>query len=257
VSLAAASAVRYEVGSAVLVGGIDLAVEPWEVVGLIGPNGAGKTTLLRLLAGDLLPSGGAVTLGGDATGDLDPSAAALLRSMLPGTSPGDVPFTAGSVVLLGRYPHRRDPDNSASTDRAAVADAMAKTDTSHLIERVYATLSGGEQTRVSLARVLAQQAPLMLLDEPTRALDLGHEELIMGVLRTEAEGGTGVVVVLHDLNAAAAYADRLVLLEEGRVRREGTPDEVLVPDVLSDVYRHRVEVIRHPFRPCPLVVAAG
>ena len=254
--LVLAAGARYRVGDAVLVDGIDLSVLPGEMVGVIGPNGAGKTTLLRLLAGDLRCTEGRVALGADRVRDLSPEQLATRRAVFGQQAAADVPFTVRTVVEFGRHPHRRDPGNSAARDRAVVAEALRLTDTAHLADRVFATLSGGERTRVTLARVLAQDAPLVLLDEPTTSLDVGHEELVMGVLRHLAGRGHGVVAVLHDLNAASFYADRLLLLDRGRVRAEGGAGEVLRDDVLSEVYRHPLRVLPHPFRGCPMVVTA-
>jgi len=254
-ALVAAAGVHYRVGDATLVGGVDLHVATGEMVALIGPNGAGKTTLLRLLGGDLAPTEGQVAVGGDPVEGLSSGDMALRRSMLF-RQPADVPFTASTVVALGRHPHRRDASNSRAHDLDVVADAMERTDTAHLALRTFSTLSGGERTRVALARILAQDAPLALLDEPTTALDVGHEELIMEALRESTRHGKGVIAILHDLNAAASYADRLVLMDGGNVRAEGTPTEVLREDVLSEVYGHPLRVIPHPYRGCPLVLVS-
>ncbi len=251
---AGAEAVQYRVGDAVLVAGVDFAVGPGELVCIIGPNGAGKTTLVRLLAGDLHPTAGAVTIDGRPVAGYPPEALARRRSVLSQHLLADVPFTCRAVVTMGRFPHRRDPENSAARDHAAVAEALARTGVTALAERAFATLSGGEQTRVALARVLAQDAPLLLLDEPTTALDVHHEELVMRVVKDLAASGRAVVAVLHDLNTAAAYADRLVLMAGGRVRAAGPPATVLDEGLLSEVYGQAVRVVDHPFRDCPLVL---
>lgn len=131
---------------------------------------------------------------------------------------------------------------------------MNSTDVAHLATRPVASLSTGERQRVGLARVLAQDTLVVLLDEPTSALDIGHQEAVMRLLRTTAAGGTAVLAVLHDLNLAAAHADRIILLDGGRVRTSGSPEEVLRSDILSDVYKQRMRVIPHPDRDCPLVL---
>ncbi len=251
---AAAEAVEYCVGGATLVDGVDFAVAGGELVCVIGPNGAGKTTLVRLLAGDLAPSAGRVTIDGRPVEGYPPEALALRRAVLSQHMLPDVPFSCRAVVAMGRFPHRRDPSNSAAQDDAAVADALARAGVTEFAERPFATLSGGEQTRVALARVLAQDAPLLLLDEPTTALDVHHEELVMQVVRELAGRGRAVVAVLHDLNTAAAYADRLVLMAGGRVRVAGPPAAVLDEALLSEVYAQPVRVVDHPFRDCPLVL---
>jgi iron complex transport system ATP-binding protein len=151
------------------------------------------------------------------------------------------PFTAGEVVRTGRSPWRGLPESSC--DDAAVAQALDQADAGHLRHRVFATLSGGEQARVVLARTLAQGTPMMLLDEPTAALDLQHQALVVEAVRARAAEGTASLVVLHDLGLAADLADRLLILREGRVVVDAPPEVALDPDLLAEVYRQRVEVI--------------
>ncbi len=242
-------------GSATLLMEVDVAVRPGELVAAVGPNGAGKTTLLRVLAGDLSPTSGTVRLAGSPLGEVTGRERSRLRAVLPQHRPADIPFTTWEVVMMGRHPHRRDPANSAAADAAAVTAALQATDTADLAGRRYASLSGGEQARVALARVLAQETPLVLLDEPTAGLDVGHEELVLGGLRRLADGGRGVFTVLHDLNAAARHADRILLLERGRAATAGPPAEVLDAAVLSRIYAQPMRVIPHPFRDCPLVLS--
>lgn len=154
---------------------------------------------------------------------------------------------------MGRAPWVRTP--MEEDDDAAVEAAMQLTDTVHLAERVYRSLSGGEQARVSLARVLAQSAGVLLLDEPTAALDLHHQELVLDLARRRAHAGDAVVVVLHDLNLAAGYADRVAVLDRGRIAASGPPGEVLQPELLSRVYQHAVEVLPHPRTGAPIILA--
>lgn len=249
-----AESLSYRTGRAVLVDAVSVAVGRGEIVGIVGPNGAGKSTLLGLLSGDLRPSEGTIWLDGTSLGDLDHRQRALARSVLPQHRPADIPFTVGEVVDMGRHPLRRSEQNSAAADAAAVADAMRRTDASRLADRTYATLSGGEQARVSMARVLAQSAPVMLLDEPTASLDVAHEERLMRELEVEAERGIAVVAVLHDLNIAARFSTRVLAMAAGRVRAEGHPREVLTDPLLSEIYNHRMRVVPHPFRDTPLVL---
>ncbi len=244
----------YRVGEATLVAGVDLEAAPGALVAGIGPNGAGKSTLLNLLAGNLRPTEGDVLLDGVNISEALPRDLSLLRSMLTQREPIDIPYTAAQVVQIGRFPHRRDENNSAARDAAAVADAMATTDTTQFAARVYATLSGGEQTRVSLARVLAQETPIVFLDEPTTALDVAHQERVMAEAVHLSRQQRAVVVVLHDLNAAAIHADRIVLMDQGAVVASGRPRDVLRQDLLSDVYAQPMVVVDHPFRDCPLVL---
>jgi iron complex transport system ATP-binding protein len=248
--------VTYRVRDGVLVSGVDLAATPGELVAVIGPNGAGKSTLLAMLSGILPPTEGTVLLNGIDTRGTLPGDLARERSILSQREPNDIPFTAAQVVEMGRFPHRRDPANTRERDAAAVAAAMEQTDTTRFAHRVFATLSKGEQTRVSLARVIAQAAPIVMLDEPTTALDVAHQERIMeravGLAREERT----VIAVLHDLNAAAVHADRIVVMHAGAIVADGAPADVLQAGLLSEVYGQPMVVVPHPFRHCPLVLTA-
>lgn len=242
----------YRVGEAVLLDDVSLEVGPGELVAIIGPNGAGKTTLLSLLAGDLAPSSGIVAIDGEPTSSTA-GGLARRRAVLPQHHLLQFAFRCLDVVMLGRYPL----PTGAEEDHTVVARVMAETDTSQLADRIFPTLSGGEQTRVSFARILAQEAPLVLLDEPTASLDLRHQELVMSILRGLADGGGSVVAVLHDINLAARHSDRIVLLDRGRVRSVGSPVEVLTAETIASVYGHPVEVMPHPETGSPLVVPLG
>jgi iron complex transport system ATP-binding protein len=250
----AAERIGVTVGRFRILDRVSLGVGPGELVAVIGPNGAGKSTLLRTLAGDATPAEGRVLLGATPIAEMDPQTRSLRRSVLPQGGPTDVPFTVWEVVMMGRHPHRRDPKNSAAADAAAVTESLRHTDAGHLAERRFSTLSGGEQTRVSLARVFAQDTPILLLDEPTTALDIGHETLVMADLARVAAAGRTVVTVLHDLNAAARHATRIVAMDAGTTVADGSPHEVLTEDLLSHIYRHPLRVIAHPLEDCPLVL---
>lgn len=254
--LVVAAGVSYRVGEAVLLSDADLSASAGDLVAIVGPNGAGKTTLIRLLAADLVPTSGRVMLAGDLADRLGPDELALRRSVFDDRTPVDIPFTAAAVVALARYPHRTTVGNSAAADQRSVTAAMERMGATHLSNRIYGTLSGGERTRVSLARVFAQETPVVLLDEPTAALDVGHREQLMAEVRTLARQGRAVIAVLHDLNLAAFYADRVVVIAGGTIRADGEPREVLDAGLLSEVYEQPMRVIEHPFRSCPLVLAA-
>ncbi len=249
-----AKSVTYRVGDVTLVDRIDLVGHRGEMISIIGPNGAGKSTLLRLLAGDLLPDAGSLTVGEIDTRSAAPLELARVRSVMRSGGAGDIPFTALAVVEMGRHPHRADADASLASDRSAIRSAMERTDTLHLAGRVFATLSGGEKTRVVMARVFAQAAPVVLLDEPTTALDVAHQERVLSEMRQLAQQQACVIAVLHDLNAAAFHADRVVLMAEGTVQADGSPVEVLRAELLSDVYNQAMTVVEHPTRGCPLVL---
>ncbi len=251
----AAEGLSFEVRGAKLLSDVQLIAESGQLIAIIGPNGAGKSTLLRLLAGDLRPTSGAIRIFDQSLLSLTPDELARMRAVLPQHVDRDIPFTAHAVVGLGRHPHRNAPESGAQRDQELIDAAMAATSTSHLADRIVATLSGGEQARVSLARVLAQDTPLILLDEPTASLDVAHEVRTMELLVNAAASGRTVIMALHDLNAAAAHADRLVLMDAGGVRADGAPEAVLDADLLTQVYGQSMRVMPHPFRDCLLVLA--
>jgi iron complex transport system ATP-binding protein len=224
--------------------GVDLDVRAGEIVALVGPNGAGKSTLLAALAGDLVPDAGAVTIDGAPIASWRPNELAIRRGVLLQRVALSFPFTVTQVVRMGRAPWGG--TTAEDWDDAVVAAAMVETDVRDLADRVFTSLSGGEQARAALARVLAQEASILLLDEPTASLDIRHQEQVLGVARSRADRGDAVVVVLHDLDLAAAHADVVVVLAHGRVRALGAPGDVCTSALLSDVYEHPIEVLRHP-----------
>ncbi|RDI55412.1 heme ABC transporter ATP-binding protein [Nocardia mexicana] len=231
---------------------VDLDVVAGQILALVGPNGAGKSTLLAALSGELDLATGTVELAGQPIGHWAPVDMARRRAVLPQNHTVGFPFTAREVVTMGRSPWARTARQD--DDEAAVAAAMAATDTEHLAARPFPALSGGERARVALARVLAQDTPTLLLDEPTAALDLGHQEQVLRLARARAGDGAAVVVVLHDLGIAAAYADRVAVLDGGRLAAAGPPRDILTTDLLSQVYQHPVEVFDHPRTGAQLVL---
>lgn len=245
--------VGYVANGRTLLDDVTVAASTGEVLGIVGPNGAGKTTLLRIAAGDLSPTSGRALIDGEDTAGTTLQALSRLRAYLGPHGVTDNPFTVRDVVAMGRHPYRRTQIDPAQHDEIVDA-AMDRTDVFHLADRTVGSLSTGERQRVGLARVLAQETLVMLLDEPTSALDIGHQEAVMRLLRATADGNTAILAVLHDLNLAAAHADRLILLEKGRIRVAGTPEDVLRDDILSDVYGLRMRVIPHPQRDCLLVL---
>jgi iron complex transport system ATP-binding protein len=207
------------------------------LVALVGPNGAGKTTLLRTIAGLLQPSG-EVLIEGKSVHDLSAAQRALKFGYLPQGHVVYWPLPAHDIVALGRYPHgATDPSRLPPADEAAVARAMQATDTSGFAERPVTELSGGERSRVALARVLAVEAPVVLADEPTAFLDPRHQLDVMQLLRKAADGGTLVIVVTHDLGLAARYADAVLVMVDGQLAAQGAPREALSEQVLANVFR--------------------
>ncbi|MFJ5259360.1 heme ABC transporter ATP-binding protein [Streptomyces sp. NPDC088387] len=223
--------------------GLDLTVRAGEVLALVGPNGAGKSTLLGALAADVGAATGVVRIHGRPAARWTAPELALRRAVLPQSAALSFPFAVEEVVRMGRAPWAVvDQDD----DDRAVAEAMAATEVAAFAGRPFSALSGGERARVALARVLAQRAPLLLLDEPTAALDLRHQELVLRLCRERARAGDTVVVVLHDLGLAAAYAHQVAVLRAGRLAAYGPPAEVFSERLLSDVYDQPVEVLPHP-----------
>jgi iron complex transport system ATP-binding protein len=243
--------VSVALGGRPVVSDVSMHVSPGEVVALVGPNGAGKSSLLAAIAGDL-PFTGEISVFDRPLRSYKPAELARQRAMLPQKATLAFPFTVGEVVRMGRAPWSGRPE-SASDDEA-VAEALSLTETAGFVDRPFPALSGGEQARVALARILAQRTPLLLLDEPTAALDLRHQELVLTAARARASADVAVIVVLHDLGLAAAYADRAYVLAAGRVRSSGPPASVFTSELLSDVYQHEVEVLPHPRTGTPLVV---
>ncbi|MEU3752189.1 heme ABC transporter ATP-binding protein [Streptomyces olivoreticuli] len=249
---AEARALRVRLGGRTVLSEVELAVAGGEVLALVGPNGAGKSTLLAALAHDLPAESGEVWIDGRPAGAWTPADLALRRAVLPQSAELSFPFPVEDVVRMGRAPWAG--TDAEDEDDEAVRSAMAAAEVTRFAGRPFAALSGGERARVSLARVLAQRAPLLLLDEPTAALDLRHQELVLRVCRERAAAGDAVVVVLHDLGLAGAYADRVAVLHRGRIAAEGPPSEVFDAELLSHVYMQPVEVIDHPRTGDPLVI---
>jgi iron complex transport system ATP-binding protein len=231
---------------------VTLDVFAGEVLALVGPNGAGKSTLLGALAGDLAVDGGSVTLAGRSAFEWSTAAAARVRAVLLQEQMVAFPFLVRDVVAMGRAPWRL--TERADDDAAVIASCLADLDIAELAERPVNSLSGGERARVALGRVIAQQTPILLLDEPTAALDLHHQELVFRLARTRAAAGVAVVAVVHDLGLAARHCDRIAVLGAGRLLADGPPAAVLTDALLSQTYGHDVEVIAHPRTGRPIVL---
>jgi iron complex transport system ATP-binding protein len=232
---------RVRLGGRRAIDGVSLEIAPGAVTGLIGPNGAGKSTLLRAALG-LLPAEGERLLGGEPLPRLSAGERARRAAYLPQEREIGWPVTVETLVALGRAPHRRPVAPLAEADRAAIRAAMARMDIARFADRPATELSGGERARVLIARALAQDAPLLLADEPTAGLDPAHQIALMETLAALAREGRGVLASLHDLGLAARWCDRLVLLHEGRVAADGPPRTVLTPGRLAEVYGVRAHI---------------
>ncbi len=238
----------YEIGGATLVSEVNFSVAQGEFVALLGPNGAGKSTLLKLLCGQIQPSEGHVSFLGRPLSQWAPMTLARQRAVLPQSSTVPFAFTSLEIVLLGRSPH-----GDARACEALARQVMAQTDCGHLADRFVPTLSGGEMQRVQLSRVLLQlyhpdgNVPrCLMLDEPISNLDPAHQHRALCVAKRFAASGAGVLVVLHDLNLAAQYADRLVIMKGGCVVAQGTPREVVTEELVSEIFEVRARVIQNP-----------
>lgn len=237
---------------------VNLQVAAGEILAVIGPNGAGKSTLVRTISGVLPARLGEVEVGGRALRSLTPGERARMLAVVPQAREMPAAFSVYQTVLLGRTPHLNWLGRAGKQDHRLVSQALQVTSTASLAQRRVGELSGGEQQRVLLARALAQDAPLMLLDEPTTHLDLEHQSSLLNLVRSLAdERRLAVLVVLHDLNLASLYADRVALLHQGRMLAYGLPDQVLTAGNLTRVYQIPVNVVRHPEYGTPLVLPDG
>ncbi|MQA00295.1 MAG: ATP-binding cassette domain-containing protein [Dehalococcoidia bacterium] len=248
--------VHVALGGGPVLAGAGVTVRAGEVVGLAGPNGAGKSTLLRAVTRVLRAERGTFLLRGtpiDARSRLDFAREVAVVQQLPEAPPT---MRVEELVLLGRHPHLRLLGRESGRDRAIALDAMRRAGCDAFAERALGTLSGGERRRAFIARALAQEPRLLLLDEPTANLDAGAQGEVFELLRALAADGVGVLVVVHDLTLAASYCDRLVLMQRGRTVAEGPPAEVVTAETVRRVYGDRVTVVRHPSTGAPLVVPA-
>ncbi|MBM3949652.1 MAG: heme ABC transporter ATP-binding protein [SAR202 cluster bacterium] len=238
--------------------GLSLSVGPGELVGVVGPNGAGKTTLLRLIAGVLAPSSGHVLVSGLDLRSVRPAERARMVAAVPQSAQVPRGFSVLDVVLMGRNPHLGLLQWEGKRDLQIAASAMEQMGIAGLAERQATELSGGEQQRVVVAMALAQEAPVLLLDEPTSNLDLAHQQRVMELVREMCRERDGAVMVsMHDLTLAGQSCDRLVMLAEGRVWAEGVPGEVLTAESIRKVYGVDVVVAQHPQSGGPVVLPAA
>ncbi|WP_395638376.1 heme ABC transporter ATP-binding protein [Pseudolysinimonas sp.] len=246
-----ATSLSVELDRRVVLSDVSLDVLPGEVLALVGPNGAGKSTLLSVLSGERVPTSGLVEVSVDGVGrDIQTFSASELsriRSVLTQDNALSFPFRVGDVIAMGRAPWTR--TSEIAQDALMIQSAATQADVAHLAHRRFTELSGGERARVSLARVLAQDTPVVFLDEPTAALDLRHQEDVLRIARSLAAAGRAVVLVVHDLSLAGAVADRVALLSAGRLVAVGSPASVLTASAISEVYGLSVRVVDVDGRP--------
>ena len=235
--------------------GVSLGVDAGEMVGIVGPNGVGKTTLIRILSGGLQPGSGAVTIGGSPLAGLKPRERARAVAVVPQNASAPEGITALEMVLMGRNPHLGVLQWEGREDVEIALRMMELVDCFQFAARPVTSLSGGERQRVFIARALAQEAPVLMLDEPTAHLDIGYQSSILDTIKDiRKELGITVVAAMHDLALAAKYCDRLALIAEGTILALGKPDEVLKPHNISAAFGAEVSILRHPIDGTPIPV---
>jgi iron complex transport system ATP-binding protein len=225
------------------------------VCGIVGPNGSGKSTLLKIAAGLLPPAAGEVSLNGQSLARMRRLVLARALGFLPQECPVLFDYTVEQIAAMGRHAHGGVLEMTAPGDRVAVARALNDVGLEPLRHRRISQLSGGERRRAWMASALAQEPDLLLLDEPTQALDLHQAAAVMEVLAGKASEGMRVVVVMHDLNLAALFCDRLILLQNGKIAADGIPAGILTPERMGAAYGDNIEVVQHPHTQNPLILA--
>ena len=249
-----ASGIHVELGGQAILRGVDVRVVRGEVVGLVGPNGAGKSTLLRVVTGMLRPSAGTVAIEGDELGALPRRKLAMRVAVVQQLPEAPPTMRVRDLVVLGRHPHLGLLARESRHDFEIVAEAMRRAGCDRFADRELGSLSGGERRRAFIARALAQEATLLLLDEPTSNLDAQAQVEILELVADLAAGGSGVLLIVHDLTLAAAYCDRVVLLDRGEVVADGPPSEVVTSEHVQRVYGSGVTVLPHPVSGAPVVI---
>ncbi|WP_432152359.1 ABC transporter ATP-binding protein [Streptomyces sp. bgisy029] len=236
-------ALTVEIAGARLVDEVTLSAAEGQFVGLVGPNGSGKSTLLRCVYRALRPSAGAVRVGGEDLHALSAREGARRLAALPQEAGAEFDFTVAEVVAMGRMPHQGPMARTTDEDRRRCVDALAGVGASHLAERGFLTLSGGEKQRVLIARALAQEPRVLVLDEPTNHLDIAHQLEILALVRAS---GLTVLTALHDLNLAALHCDLVHVIDGGRIVASGAPYDVLTTELLAEVFGVRAHRVAHP-----------
>lgn len=246
-----------DLGGTRILESISMMVEPGRFVGLVGPNGAGKTTLLRTIAGVLDPVAGRVLVDGDDVHGLSAKATSRRVALVPQDTGVSFEFTVRDVVEMGRHPHIPRFGGVTEADVTAVESAMARARVTDLADRSIGNISGGERRRVLLARALAQDTDVLLLDEPTANLDINHQVQTLDRVASLTADGAAVVAAIHDLELAARYCDDLVLLVDGRVRAAGAPTDVITTETIEDAFGVPVTVSTNPATGSVQVTAAS
>jgi iron complex transport system ATP-binding protein len=252
-AILSATGLTVRLGAATIIADASLTLRRGELAVMVGPNGAGKTTLMRALAG-LLPADGEIRIDGQMLASLGPRERARRIAYLPQGHVFHWPMPAASIVMLGREPHADRFSTTSAADRAAVGRALRATGTEMFAERPVTTLSGGERARVALARALATEAAILLADEPTASLDPRHQLVVMALLRDAARNGTAVLAIMHDLLLAGRFADRVLVMDRGRLVADGPPGAALAGERLAGVFGVEVTTVAIDGRPVPVAL---
>ena len=248
----------FSYGSSAVLKGLHLKVAPGEMVGLVGPNGTGKSTLLNIASRTLKPQRGRVLLGDLDVQEMSPRQKASRVSMVPQSPAVPNGFSCLEVVLMGRNPHLGLLQWEGPRDVEIVRHAMELTGTAEFASRPIASLSGGERQRVFIARALSQEAPLLLLDEPTAHLDIGYQPAVLDLIQqVRTETGVSVLAAMHDISLAAQYCQRIAVLHQGSVYAVGTPEEVVTAEIVSQAFGAEVAISHHPVHGTPVVLPIG
>ena len=242
-------------GDRAVVRGLDLEIAAGEVVGLVGRNGCGKTTLLKAVSRVIASDSGTIRLAGNNASALSRRDLARRLAVVPQNPQLPIGYTALEVVLMGRTPHLEFLQQETTVDRDIANEALARVGCEHLTHRRVDELSGGERQNVVLARALAQDTPILLLDEPTAHLDVGHQMSLFRLVRELAiESNLAVLAAIHDLTLAALYCDRIALMQDGRTVAVGPPADVLTSESIAEAYGAHVRVLHDPALPSPVIV---
>ena len=233
---------------------VSLFLKRGEFLGIIGPNGAGKSTILRLICGILKPKHGIITVSGNDTCGIERKQLAKKIAFVPQETHFALNFTIEEIVMMGRFPYLRAFQRENKTDYEARDHALMYANLQEFRKRPINSLSSGERQRVVLARALAQEPAILILDEPTSHLDLHHQFAIMELLKKLNKEGMSIIAVNHDLNLASLYCERLVLLHQGKVFEQGSPKDLITEKILKQVYQTEVKVIRHPHKDVPHIL---
>ncbi|PZM16296.1 ABC transporter ATP-binding protein [Rhizobium tubonense] len=247
------SGVDYFAGSKHILSAIDLTVDAGMIYGLVGPNGSGKSTLLKLIARQIEPMSGTIRLDSKPLDAWGNRAFARNVAYMPQFTPATDGMSVRELVSLGRFPWHGTLGRFGAEDRRMVDEAISRTDLVHFSDRNVSSMSGGERQRAWIAMMLAQNARCLLLDEPTSALDLAHQASILSLVRSLThERGLTVIVVLHDVNLAARYCDRIIALSKGSITAQGTPHAIMTAETLQTIFGVEMGVFSHPARREPV-----